>query len=81
MIGVIFTVIQGLLGAFRPRRDLLLENLALRHQLTVLSRNAKKPRFGNSDRLLWIFLRMIWSRWKGALDVVDSYHKVNYTAV
>ena len=64
MIGVIFTVIQSLLGAFRPRGDLLLENLALRHQLTVLSRNAKKPRFGNSDRLLWIFLRIIWSRWK-----------------
>jgi len=64
MIGVIFTVIQGLLGAFRPRRDLLLENLALPHQLTVLSRNAKKPRFGNPDRLLWIFLRIIWSRWK-----------------
>jgi len=64
MIGVIFTVIQGLLGAFRPRRHPLLENLALRHQLTVLSRNAKKPRFGNPDRLLWIFLRIIWSRWK-----------------
>ena len=42
MIGVLFTVIQSLSGAFRPRGDRLLENLALRYQLTVLSRNAKK---------------------------------------
>jgi hypothetical protein len=39
MIGVLFTLIQSLLGAFRPRGDLLLENLALRHQLTVLFEN------------------------------------------
>ena len=67
MIGVLFSVIQSLFGAFRPRGDLLLENLALRHQIAVLSRRAKKPRFSNSDRLLWIFLRRIWSRWKGSI--------------
>ena len=54
MIGVLLTLKQSPLGAFRPRGDLLLEHLALRHQLTVLSRNAKKPKFRNPDRFLWI---------------------------
>jgi hypothetical protein len=39
MIGVLFTLIQSLLGAFRPRGDLMLEHLALRHQITVLFEN------------------------------------------
>ncbi len=83
MIGVLFTVIQSLFGAFRPRGDLLLENLALRHQLTVLTRNAKQPRFSNPDRLLWIFLKRIWSRWKGALvslqpQTVVGWHRAGF---
>lgn len=65
MIGVFFTVVRSVLGVFRPRGHLVLENLALRHQIAGLSRNAKKPRFSNPDRLLWIFLKRIWSRWKG----------------
>jgi len=78
MKGVFFTVVQSLLGAFRPRGHLLLENLALRHQIAVLSRNNKKPRFSNSDRLLWIFLRKIWSRWKGALAIVQPQTVVGW---
>ena len=78
MIGVLFTVIQSLFGAFRPRGDLLLENLALRHQIAVLSRNAKKPRFSNSDRMLWIFLRTIWFRWKGALVILQPQTVVGW---
>ena len=62
MIAVLFTVVQSLFLAFRPLGNLLLENMALSHQFTLLSRNAKKPRFSNPDRLLWIFLRRIWSR-------------------
>jgi len=41
---------------------LLLKNLALRHQLAVLNRNAAKPKFHDSDRLLWVDLRAVWSR-------------------
>jgi hypothetical protein len=28
----------------------------------VLNRTAGKPRFRNADRLLWIYLRAVWSR-------------------
>jgi hypothetical protein len=62
MFGVIFAVLWSLGATFQPRRQLLLENLALRHQLLVLNRTAGKPKFRNTDRLLWICLRAVWAR-------------------
>jgi transposase InsO family protein len=71
MFGVIIAVLRSLGAAFQPRRQLVLENLALRHQLLVLSRNAKKPRFRNPDRLLWVVLRAVWARWEKALVIIQ----------
>jgi len=51
------------------RRDLLLEILALRHQLGVLGRSDR--RFRPFDRLLWMFLRWWWPRWREALVLVQ----------
>jgi putative transposase len=50
---------------------LALENLALRHQLEVLGRNAKKPRFTNLDRSLWIVISRLWADWRKSLIVVQ----------
>ena len=44
----------------------------------VLSRNAKNPRFSNPDRLFWIFLKRIWSRWKGALLILQPQTVVGW---
>jgi hypothetical protein len=42
----------------KTRAAVHLENLALRHQLSVLRRTApKRPRLNASDRLFWIFGR------------------------
>jgi hypothetical protein len=48
-----------------------LENLALRHQIGVLQRSAKK-RLGlnKADRLLWIGLSHVWVDWRSALKIV-----------
>jgi hypothetical protein len=51
------------------RRDLLLEILALRHQLCVLARSHR--RFRPTDRLLWLLLRRWWPRWREALVFVQ----------
>ena len=56
---------------FRSRRDLLLENLALRQQLTVLRRRHPQPRFAVSDRFFWVILRRLWCGWKQALFLVQ----------
>jgi len=55
----------------KSRRDLLLENLALRHQLLILSRNAPRPRWTPWDRGLWAWLSRAWHRWRTALRLVQ----------
>jgi len=54
----------------RSRRNLLLENLALRQQLTVLKRKHPKPKLRLGDRLFWVIARQFWSSWKKGLIVV-----------
>jgi transposase InsO family protein len=47
---------------FRSRAVLELENLALRHQIGVLQRSARKRfKLTPADRLLWVWLSRIWS--------------------
>jgi len=58
-------------GFFRSRRDLLLENLALRQQLAVLTQRHPQPRLTVPDRLFWLVLSRFWSGWKHALLVVQ----------
>src|ERR1700680_1622917 len=55
---------------FRSRRNLLLENLALRQQLTVLKRKHPKPKLRMLDILFWVVTRRFWSGWKQSLIVV-----------
>ena len=53
------------------RRDLLLENLALRQQLAVLKQRNSHPRVSTSDKLFWVILRRLWPGWKQALILVQ----------
>ncbi len=57
--------------AFRTRTSVQLENLALRHQLTVYQRSDAKLRIQPADRLFWSWLSRIWSGWRGALMFVQ----------
>src|ERR1700732_3599301 len=61
--------VAALRSALSAHRDLLLEILALRHQLGVLARSDR--RFRPSDRLLWVCLRRLWPRWREALVLVQ----------
>ena len=56
---------------FRSRRDLLLENLALRQQLTVFKQKQPKPRFGAADKLFWVLLCRLWAGWRRTLIIVQ----------
>ena len=48
----------------RKRRDLVLENLALRQQLAVYGRSRRPVRLTTDDRRFWSLLARHWSRWR-----------------
>ncbi len=52
------------------RSDLILEILALRQQVAVLSRRTRRLSLQPEDRMLWIALRRGWPRWAEALIIV-----------
>ncbi len=66
-ISLLFAILRA---AFRAQEDVVLENLALRHQLAILMRSARRPRFEPADRLLWCWLSRRWSGWRSAVVVV-----------
>jgi len=68
---------------FRSRRDLLLENLALRQQLVVLKQRYPRPQVSTSDKLFWMILRWLWPEWKHALilvrpETVVRWHRAGF---
>ena len=68
---MIVVLLTALMSMLRKRQELILENLALRHQLLVLNRSAKRPKLGPADRLLWVVLGRISASWKRALVIVQ----------
>jgi transposase InsO family protein len=70
-------------AAFKSRAALDLENLALRHQLSVLRRSVKRPKLTSADRLLWAWLCEVWIDWRSALvivkpDTVIAWHRKGF---
>jgi putative transposase len=58
-------------ATFRDRRDLALENLALRQQLGVLKRKGV-PRLQPKDRVFWVILSRIWPDWRKPLHLIKA---------
>ena len=56
---------------FSSRRSLLLENLALRQQLSVFKQKHPQQRLALSDKLFWVMLSRFWAHWKRALILVQ----------
>src|SRR5271165_6147133 len=78
------TLLTTLCSIFRSRAGLELENLALRHQIGVLQRSARKrPRLTPVDRLLWVLLSRMWTDWRSALAIVQpetviAWHRAGF---
>ena len=57
----------------RTLAALLLESIALRHQIAVLERSRTlRPCFRLWDRLFWILFSRWWPQWRESLIIVDS---------
>jgi hypothetical protein len=64
-------LLGGASSVLKTRAALQLENVALRHQIGVLQRSAKKrPRLRAADRLLWVWLSRVWADWRSSLVIV-----------
>jgi putative transposase len=68
---VLTVLFHSLRALGRSRADLVLENVALRQQIAVLTRTRCLPRLQPEERMLWVALRRTWSRWQDALLVVQ----------
>src|SRR5262245_647265 len=53
---------------FFGHKQVALENIALRHQLAVFTREKKRPRLCDRDRLFWIALKKLWKDLRSALE-------------
>ncbi len=70
IVFLIAIVVRGLRAACHSRADLVIENLALRQQLTALKQARPKPLLHEVDRAFWVALRGAWERWAELLVIV-----------
>src|SRR4051812_18971440 len=70
MVSLLLTPLGAAASSLQSRRELVLENLALRQQLAVLGRRAKRPELTCTDRAFWVGLARLWHRWQSALMLV-----------
>ena len=71
-MSLFWAVLGATRSIFRTRRELALENLALRQQVAVLirTRRARRLRLGFWDRAFWIILSQRWPGWRDTLAIV-----------
>src|SRR5437667_2808436 len=70
MVRWLGTLLRTFRSAVRTRRELALENLALRQQLAVWKARQPRPRLTEMDRIFWIVLSRLWKNWRSALQAV-----------
>ncbi len=71
MLELLLLLVRTLVALLRSRRDLVLENLVLHHQLQVALRTSPRPSVHDRDRILWTWLRRLWpSGWRVHLVMV-----------
>jgi hypothetical protein len=72
MLNILSTPLAPLHSILRSRAALELENLALRHQIGVLRRSARRrAKLTQLNGLFWAWLSRIWSDWRSALTTVQ----------
>jgi putative transposase len=67
----------------RSRRDLVVENATLRHQINVLRRGSDRPRLGLGDRLRLLLSARLLPSWRDAIVLVQpetvlKWHRAGY---
>jgi transposase InsO family protein len=82
-MSILSLAIALLLSLTKSRHQLLLENLALRQQVTMLRQSVKRPRTTTADRLFWVLLSRHVDDWRQMLhslhpDTVVRWHRQGF---
>jgi len=82
-MSILRLAIAILLSLTKSRRQLLLENVALRQQVTMLRQSVKRPRTTTADRLFWILLSRHVEGWRQMLyslhpDTIVRWHRQGF---
>ena len=69
--------------ATKDRTQLVLENIALRHQLAVYKRSVARPNIKDGDRIFWLTVMRMLKEWRQALvfvqpDTVVRWHRKGF---
>ena len=80
ILTLVFTFLGSLL---KSHRQLRLENLALRQQVTMLQQSVKRPRASVVDRNFWILFSRYVDGWRNPLhalhpDTVIRWHRQGF---
>src|SRR6516164_7971799 len=78
MIASFRHLLGWIVSSFRSRKELVLENLALRRQLLALHAQRPRTRLTALHKLFWVALRMFWSGWRKPLVLVTPRSVVNW---
>jgi putative transposase len=73
VLELLWLLLTTVLASVRPRQDLVLENLLLRHQLAVLTRPTRirpRARLRSWDKLVWVVARRLCADWREHLRIV-----------
>ena len=70
MLDLLVSIAAAVASMFRSRRTQALEILALRQQLAVYKRTAKRPVLRAHERVFWVWPSRVWTGWRSALIIV-----------
>ena len=68
---LITLVVRALQVALRSRSSLVLENIALRQQVGVLTKTRPRPPLDNADRAFWVAMKCARRNWAQLLFIVE----------
>ncbi len=83
MLSRLSALLKTVRSLFMSRRQLTLENIALRQQLAMLKSSAKRPRVSPVDRLFWVLFSKYVDGWRTMLhalhpDTVVRWHRQGF---
>ena len=85
-MSILRLAVSFILSLFTSHRQLVLENLALRQQVTMLRQSVKRPHATPADKLFWIFFSRYVDGWRTTLhalhpDTVVRWHRQGFTII